>query len=90
MPRRHRGVVGNKPYNVAAHAAKGRDGIACPVSLSFEKVTVITQLLDQNADIERRIEARGGVECLLEQNIDIDRLTVDRVRCLSVGCEGRI
>ena len=75
---------------MAAHAAKGRDGIACPVSLSFEKVTVITQLLDQNADIERRIEARGGVECLLEQNIDIDRLTVDRVRCLSEGCEGRI
>ena len=56
-----------------------------PGQPEFQKITVITQLLYQNADIERRIEARGELNAFFQQNIDIDRLTVDRVRCLSVG-----
>ena len=48
---------------------------------------MITQLLDQNTDIKRRIEPGWRVERLLQQNVDIDCLSLNRVRRLSVGSQ---
>ena len=46
---------------------------------------MITQLLDQNTDIKRRIEAGWRVKGLLKQNIDIDCLSRNRVGSLPEG-----
>ena len=43
---------------------------------------MITQLLDHNAYVKRRIESRRRVKCLFEENIHINRPTLYRIRGL--------
>ena len=57
-------VIGDKAHYVASHAAKGGNGIARAISLRFQEITVITQLLDQNTDIKWCIESGWRVERL--------------------------
>ncbi len=84
LTRGHRRVVRNETHHVTAHPAKGRHGVAGAIGLRLQKIAMITELLDQDADIEGSVEPGRRVKRLFKQNINVHGLAVRRIRGLPV------
>ena len=56
LARRNRRIIGDEANDISAHTPQRCNRVARPFRLNLEKVTVVTQLLYQNSDVDGRIE----------------------------------
>ena len=63
-----------------AEAAEGSDHVARPLGLELEELAVVTDLLQVERDVHRRVHAGGRVEGASEEAVFVRGVAVDRVR----------
>ena len=78
-------VVGDEADHIAAQTAEGGDHLAGALRLQLEVVAMVADLLDDDRDVERGVEAGRRVEGLLQQGVDLPGLAVERIAGLLEG-----
>src|SRR5512137_1757669 len=80
-----RRVVGAEADHMATQTPEGGDDLPGPFRLQLEIIAMVTDLLDDNGDIERGVEAGRRVEGLFQQGVDLPGLPVERVAGILKG-----